>query len=43
MGSDIFQFGPGTTEKIRFKDFNFALKIIVNKGITMNRDKQLMD
>ena len=43
MGSDIFQFGPGRAEKIGFKDFNFALKIIVSTGIAMNRDKHLMD
>ena len=43
MGSDIFQFGPGRDEKIQFKDFNFALKIQVNTGIAMNRDKHLMD
>ena len=28
MGSDIFQFGPGRAEKIGFRDFNFALKIM---------------
>ena len=43
MGSDIFQFGPGRDEKIGFKDFNFAFKIIVNTGIAMNRYKHLMD
>ena len=43
MGSDIFQFGPGRAEKIWLKDFNFALKIQVNTGIAMNRDKHLMD
>ena len=43
MGSDIFQFGPGRDEKIGFKDFNFALKIIVNTEIAMNRYKHLMD
>ena len=43
MGSDIFQFGPGSAEKIGFKDFNFALKIIVNTGIAMNRGKYLID
>ena len=43
MGSDIFQIGPGRAEKIGFKDFNFALKIIVNTGIAMNSDKHLID
>ena len=43
MGSDIFQFGPGSAEKIEYKDFNLALKIIVNTGIAMNRDKHLTD
>ena len=43
MGTGSLQFGPGNAEIIGFKDFNFALKIIVNTGIAMNRDKHLMD
>ena len=39
MGSEIFQFGLGRAEKFGFKDFNFALKILENTGIAMNRDK----
>ena len=28
IGTDIFQFGPGRAEKIGFKDFDFALKML---------------
>ena len=29
MGTEIFQFGPGKTEKIGFKDVNLNYKVIV--------------
>ena len=29
MGTEIFQFGPGKAEKIRFKDVNLNFKVFV--------------
>ena len=40
MGSDIFQFGPGSAEKIGFKDFNFYFKIMFRSSFYLKDVQQ---